>query len=110
MQTLSRPASLGELHLSGRTQRRLQPDSSLTHVREGSRELQAPGYGVSGLCGSRQGQCSEFLSDKQKQVYHLTKWMVAWKFTCQKRCWAATSPPFPPRLGPAQLRAFVCCH
>lgn len=24
-----------------------------------------------------QGQCSKFLSDKQKQVYHLTKWMVA---------------------------------
>lgn len=72
MQTLSHPASLRELHLS---QRRLQPYSSLTRVRE-----KAPGNCrsqgmVCHSCADHgrawQGQCSEFLSNKQKQVYHL---------------------------------------
>lgn len=78
MQTLSHPALLGELHLSGKTQRRLQPYSSLTCMREGSKELQVAGYSVSELCGSWQSMAgSKLLSDKQKQVNHLTKQTVA---------------------------------
>lgn len=48
------------------------------YEREESKELQVPGYGVSELCESWQSMAgSKFLSDKQKQVHHLTKQTVA---------------------------------